>query len=201
MRAVNLIPADRRGSRRASPFAALLKSPLLALAVAAMVVAVAFVAVEIQSATSTVTSRQQTLRDLDAQVAKLPKPKPTGSGTSATSRLSVLAAVANQRTTWDSFLSTVSRVMPEDVWLVNMSASAPTVSSPTTSPTTASAGFTVSGYTYTQPSVARLMRRLRLVPWLSGISLTTSSKTSLDNRTLYQFTLGANVISLPEVGS
>ena len=67
-------------------------------------------------------------------------------------------------------------------------------------PSVSSPVFTVSGYTYTQPSVARLMRRLRLVPWLSGVSLTTSSKTSLSDRVVYQFTLGANVIPLPEVG-
>ena len=61
--------------------------------------------------------------------------------------------------------------------------------------------FTVTGYTYSQPSVARLMRRLRMVPWLDGVSLTTSSKTTLADHVVYQFTLGANVISTPEVRS
>ena len=61
-------------------------------------------------------------------------------------------------------------------------------------------GFTVTGYTYSHPSVARLMRRLSLVPWLSDVSLVSSAKTAIANRTIYQFTVGASVASLPEVG-
>ncbi len=200
MRAVNLIPLDRRGTRSASALASLFRSPMLVLAIVVAIAVVAGVVVEARSAASTVTARQQTLRDLDAQVAKLPKPSSTG----ITSRLSIVTTVADQRTTWDGFLSAVSKVIPEDVWLLNLSASTSsgtTSAVPSAPAVTAPTDFTITGYTYTQPSVARLMRRLRLVPWLSNVSLTTSSKTNVGEHFLYQFTLGANVISLPEVGS
>jgi Tfp pilus assembly protein PilN len=123
--------------------------------------------------------------------------------------------VAAQRTTWDGFMNAFSRVVPEDIWLLDLTASAstpaPAGSTPTTTtpatpatpstPASAPTAFTVTGYTYSQPSVARLMRRLKLVPWLNDVSLTTSAKTLLNNHLVYQFTLGANVISFPEVGS
>ncbi len=199
MRAVNLIPADRSRKRTASlPSFSL--NPLLLLAVVVMIAVVAGVVVETRSANSTVSARQQTLGDVQAQIAKVPKPNVPRPG--VTSRLSVVSAVAPQRTSWDGFLSALSRVIPEDVWLTTLSASATTsTTTPTPVPAASPSGFSVTGYTYSQPSVARLMRRLRLVPWLSDVSLTTSAKTVLANHRIYQFTLGANVIPLPEVGS
>jgi Tfp pilus assembly protein PilN len=201
MRAVNLLPDDRRGSRHASPLAVLRRQPLLLLAIVVSIAVVAGLGFELRSATSTVSAHQQTLRDLETELAKLPKAPQTSSQvtTQRASRGAVVTTVAAQRTTWDGFLSALSRVIPEDVWLLNLSASAASTSSvPGGSAPTA---FTVSGYTYSQPSVARLMRRLRLVPWLNDISLSTSSKTSLNDHVVYQFTLGANVVSIPEVKS
>jgi Tfp pilus assembly protein PilN len=198
MRAVNLIPADRGRKRNASlPSVSL--NPLLLLGVVVAVAAVAGVVVETRSANSTVSARQQALRDVEAQIAKVPKPDVPRPG--VTSRLSVVTAVAPQRTSWDGFLSAVSRVIPEDVWLTTMSAASTSPAAVVPGPSTAPVpnGFSLTGYTYSQPSVARLMRRLTLVPWLSDVSLTTSNKTTLNNHIVYQFTLGANVIPLPEV--
>jgi Tfp pilus assembly protein PilN len=205
MRAVNLLPEDRRGSRR-SPLGALRRQPLLLLAVVVAIAVLGGTLFAVRSTSSTVATRQQTLRELDAQLAKLPKPADTSAAATSASRLTVVTSVADGRTTWDGFLYAVSRVIPEDVWLLNLSAngtSSGTTSTPTTTPSLSSApgSFTITGYTYSQPSVARLMRRLRLVPWLSGVNLTTSSKTSLANRVVFQFTVGANVVPLPEVKS
>jgi Tfp pilus assembly protein PilN len=213
MRAVNLIPTDRgRRSRRKKSRSSVSVSPVLVLAFLAVVAVVAGVVVEARSASSTVAARQQALSAVQAEIAKVPKPDVPSPG--VVSKLSVVTSVAGQRTSWDGFLSAVSRVIPEDVWLVNLSATAPvptavtpgssTVAADGSTPAPAPAaanGFTMTGYTYSEPSVARLMRRLTLVPWLSNVSLTTSAKSSMANHTVYQFTLGANVISLPEVGS
>jgi Tfp pilus assembly protein PilN len=210
MRAVNLLPEDRRGARRGSLLAALRQQPLLVVAVVVAIAVLGGLAFEVHSAASTVTTRQQTLRELEAQVAKLPKPETVGTSAAAihASRLGVVTSVAQSRTTWDGFLYAVSRVIPEDVWLLSLSANTTnsgTTSAPAPAPPTPGASapgaFTITGYTYSQPSVARLMRRLRLVPWLSGVSLTTSSKTSLANKIVYQFTVGASVDPLPEVKS
>lgn len=199
MRAANLIPPDRRGVRRASPLDPFVRSPLIILSIVVAVAALVGVVVESNSASSTVTARQQTLAGLDAQVAKLTKPKPASA---APSRANIVTAVATKRTTWDGFLSAVSRVVPEDVWLASLSASEQTGSTVSSVPTASSpTAFTITGFTYSQPSVARLMRRLRLVPWLNNVSLSSSSKTAVNNVRLYEFSVGANVISLPEVGS
>jgi len=204
MRAVNLIPTDRGRSRRKKSRSSVSVPPMLLLAFLAVVAVVAGVVVEARSASSTVAARQQALSAVQAEIAKVPKPDVPSPGT--TSKLSVVTSVAGQRTSWDGFLSAVSRVIPEDVWLVNLSATAPvaatvTAGSSSPAPAPAANGFTMTGYTYSEPSVARLMRRLTLVPWLSNVSLTTSAKSSIADHTVYQFTLGANVISLPEVGS
>lgn len=212
MKAVNLLPSDHRGPRRPSPIEPLVKNPMLVLAIVFAIAVVGGLALQLRSASSTVSSRQATLRQLEDQYARLPKPQAGAVGAQQTqaARLSAVTSVAEHRQPWDGFLSAVSLVMPEDVWLLSMNASgqsatAPAPAASTSSSTAAAAApaataFTITGYTYTQPSVARLMRRLALVPWLNGVSLSTSSKTLLGNHAVYQFTLGANVMTLPEVG-
>jgi Tfp pilus assembly protein PilN len=198
MKAVNLIPADRGRARRPS-LPSLSINPLVVLSIVMAIAVGAGVVYEVRSANSTVSARQETLREVQIEIAKVPKPDVPQPG--VTSRLSVVTAVAPQRTSWDGLLSAVSRVVPEDVWFATLSATAPTVAAdPSTAPAPSTpAGFTVTGYTYSQPSVARLMRRLTLVPWLSDVSLTTSQKSNLSDHVVYQFTLGANVTPLPEV--
>ena len=58
-------------------------------------------------------------------------------------------------------------------------------------------GFTVTGYTYSQKSVARLMRRLQLLPWLTGIQLQSSQLTTVGTNSAFQFTITGGVNSLP----
>ena len=55
----------------------------------------------------------------------------------------------------------------------------------------------ISGYTHPQPFVARMMRRLDIVPWLAGVTLVSSSKTSVGAYTLFQFTIKASLVSPP----
>jgi len=71
---------------------------------------------------------------------------------------------------------------------------------PATSSATPSA-FLISGYTYSEPSVARLMRRLTLVPWLSNVALVSTTKATISSTTVYQFTVGATVVPSPEGAS
>jgi Tfp pilus assembly protein PilN len=214
MKAVNLLPSDRRGQRRTSPLAPIVAQPLLVLAVVVAIAVLGGVGMMLRSASSTVSARQSTLRDLETQIARLPKPKPQTGATTQAARLSAVTSVASQRTHWDGFLSAVALVMPEDVWLLNLSAAGQSATTPATPPSSGSSstpppapaapaptGFVLTGYTYSQPSVARLMRRLELVPWLQGVSLSTSSKTTLANHVIYQFTVGASVVSFPEVKS
>jgi len=215
MRAVNLLPADRRGGTQGPSAGFLVRQPLLTASVAVAVLAAVVLGFAAHSASSTVATRKDTLSRLDAQLAKLGPAKPATASAderSAASHLAVLSTVAGQRTVWDGFFSSLSRVLPEDVWLLNLSAKLPsatdtsagsstTPSTPAPASTSAPNDFTLTGYTYSQPAVARLMRRLELLPWLMNVSLATSTKSAIGKYAVYQFTVGANVVGLPGVGS
>jgi Tfp pilus assembly protein PilN len=208
MRAVNLIPQERRGARRRSSDRSTFREPLLPISIAVAAVVAAGVGFAAHSASSTVAAKNAAIRDLDAQLAKLAadRQQASGSGAGSASQLSVVSNIVQQRASWDGFLGTLSRVVPEDVWLLNLSAQEPTtgaVPSPTTTAPAAgsTSSVTFTGYTYSQPSVARMMRRLDLVPWLQDVSLVSSTKTAINNHKVFQFTFGANFNPLPEVAT
>jgi Tfp pilus assembly protein PilN len=175
---------------------------------AVVVLAAAAVGFAAHSASSTVSSRNAAVRDLDTQLSKLAAAQTAQQATTtaaAPSRATAATTITTQRTSWDGFLSSLSRVVPEDVWVMNLTAgSTSSGTTPTAPPPSAGAppsSFLVTGYTYSQPSVARLMRRLALVPWLQDVNLVTSTKTAIANHTVYQFTVGANFVTLPEAGT
>ena len=57
--------------------------------------------------------------------------------------------------------------------------------------------LTIIGYTYSQASVARLMRRLNLLPWLDDVSLQSSTLTTVGTHSVFQFTITGGVNALP----
>jgi Tfp pilus assembly protein PilN len=209
MRAVNLLPRDRTSVQRNSALAGVVREPLLPLSIATLVLAVGGVGLAAHSAGSTVSSRTAQARQLDQQLAAAASAQRQHTTSSGPSRASAAGTLTAQRTSWDGFLSTLSHVVPEDVWMLSLSAQGsqagaatpastdPQASAGSVSPT----GFSVTGYTYSQPSVARMMRRLALLPWLRDVSLVTSTKTAIANHTVYQFTVGANFIGIPAVGT
>jgi Tfp pilus assembly protein PilN len=208
MKAVNLIPRERAGTQRQSKLGGFVREPLLPASIALVVLAAAAVGFAAHSASSTVASRNATVRDLDVRLSKLAAAQSSQQAHTATagaSRTTAATTLTSQRTSWDGFLWSLSRVLPEDVWVMNLSAGS-TATGPTTPAPAPSTGapvnnFLVTGYTYSQPSVARMMRRLALVPWLQDVNLVSSSKTALANHTVYQFTVGANFVNLPEAGT
>ncbi|MGH3002212.1 MAG: PilN domain-containing protein [Gaiellaceae bacterium] len=207
MRAVNLLPVERRGGSSRSSLGFLTSRPLVSGASALGVVVVAVLALLVHSSSSAVSAKRQQLDTLKTQVAALPAAKPvassTGSSTTA-SRLAAVTTVAGQRMTWDAFLGAFSRVLPEDVWLLSLTAdssAAAATPATTVTPGTAPTAFTLTGYTYSQPSVARLMKRLSLLPWLQDVSLISSSRKVIGDKTVYQMTVNANIVKTPEVGS
>jgi Tfp pilus assembly protein PilN len=209
MRAVNLLPPNREPAGAAASRTRL--SPLHIGAGVVGVATIAGLALLVVNASSNVSAKQQQLASLQTQVSKLAVPLPAAptAASSVPSRKSSVVALSNARLPWDSFLATFSKVVPEDVWLTTLQASAPgaaaTVSASTAAPSnavpaTATSGntFTLSGYTYSQPSVARLMRRLELIPWLSGVTLNSSAVTQLDNKNVVAFTVAATVVPDPQ---
>jgi Tfp pilus assembly protein PilN len=207
MKAVNLLPVERRGDANRRRLTFLTAQPLLSGGVAVAVVVVAVLALLVHSSGSAVDAKQQQLDTLHTQIAALPVVKQVATGASesaAQNRLVAVTTVAGQRMTWDAFLAAFSRVLPEDVWLLSLTADSSVAASiPATATTAATAptAFTVTGYTYSQPSVARLMERLSLLPWLHDVSLVSSSRKTIGNSTVYQMTVNANIVKTPEVGS
>jgi len=207
MKAVNLLPDDHITTKRPSRVSRLLPNPLYLGSGAVMVAATAGLGFAAWSATSTVTSKQHQLSALNAQIASLPAPPntPSGPASAEPGRIAAVTSLVNDRMPWDHFLDTLSRVMPEDSWLstlvasspgaaATLAAAAPPTATGAPAPAAGSSTFTITGFTYSEPSVARVLRRLALVPWLTGLNLVTTSQTTLNTTTLYQFTIGATVV-------
>jgi Tfp pilus assembly protein PilN len=204
MRAVNLLPAERRNVVASSPFTPLARRPVFAVAGGIAVAAALATGFATHSASSSVAAKRRDLTQVRRQIATAKAQVRVVSASalaSASSRRATILALAGQRLSWDAFLGSISRVLPEDVWLVGLTANpsgaaiaTPTASTPSsTTTTTADTPFAISGYAYSQAAVARLMDRLELVPWLSGVELQSTTLTPLGNRSVFQFSIGASM--------
>jgi len=202
MRPVNLLPRDLSGDGRKTP-----PLPVLVGCIGTVLVT-AVLALMFLSASSSVASKRKALLDAEAQFAALPAlpsipavdsqiPKETQT------RVSALATALGQRVAWDRLLREVSQVVPSDVWLVTLSAQSPAVAPAATLTTGGSLpeGFTVTGCTYSQDSVARFLARLDIVPDLTNMTLGKSSASSAGSsdssgqcpKGMFTFTLQGNV--------
>ena len=121
-------------------------------------------------------------------------------------RVAALNSALSKRIAWDRVLREFALVLPDDVWLLSMSAKAPTPSTtaPTSSSSTSSSassapalggqlGFNIEGYTYSHDAVARLLSRLAVVPDLEQVQLVTSERTQFGSRNVIHFRIAANV--------
>jgi Tfp pilus assembly protein PilN len=177
MRAVNLLPGDQADQGRKVP-----PLPVLAGCVGAVLIS-ALLAVMFLSASSGVAKKQQALEQIQAEYAALPAPVPAspvvaGLPQQRQTRVTALTTVLAQRVAWDRLLREVSQVVPSDVWLVSLTALAPSISPASAAPAAGAAApqsFVVTGCTYSQDSVARFLARLSVVPDLSGMTLGKSS--------------------------
>lgn len=181
MRAVNLLPADEQAGKRKLP-----PMPVLAGCVGTVVVS-ALLAVMFLSASADVAAKQRALQAMQAQYDAVPSPPAPSPVVSQLpqqrqTRVTALATALGQRIAWDRLLREVSQVVPSDVWLVTLDAQSPSLAPATTPATTAQAttptGFTVTGCTYSQDSVARFLARLQVVPDLSSMTLSKSESAS-----------------------
>jgi Tfp pilus assembly protein PilN len=209
MKAVNLLPADYKQVRQASFGSGLSKHPVALGGTAAAVVVAALLGVSYQSASKDATRNQNALDALNARIAAVSQPL-NAADQSVRERVQELTTADAARVSWDGFMAKLARVLPEDVWLNTLSIqetapvtpstdpAAPAAPAPTTPlPGVAPTGFTVTGFTYSQASVARLMRRLSMLPWLSDISLQNSNVTTVGAHSVYQFTIVGGVNALP----
>jgi Tfp pilus assembly protein PilN len=188
MRAVNLIPRDDRRQRGAAQRR---ENPVLIGGVAGTVLVTAIIAAWFLTASAGVADNQKRRDAAQAELASTPVPPPTVPEASAleqekTARVAALSTALAGRLAWDRVLREFSLVLPDDVWLTQLSAQAPGAA--------AAAGFSISGKTYSHDGVARLLARLAIVPHLSGVQLQHSTTEVSDTgRNVVEFQINATV--------
>jgi Tfp pilus assembly protein PilN len=110
-----------------------------------------------------------------------------------------LAAAIGKRVAWDRILRRMTLVLPDDVWLTNVTGTVPLDSTPATATATPSAfpavptALTLQGTTYSQAGVARLLSRLQVVPDLKNVQLQSSNATLLGTQRVINFTIVSDI--------
>ncbi len=178
MRAVNLLPGGEEQGRKVPPL------PVLAGCVGAVLVS-ALLAVMFLSASAGVAKKQRALAQIQAEYAAMPAPAPASPVVAELpqqrqTRVTALATVLGQRVAWDRLLREVSQVVPSDVWLVTLTALAPSISPASATPAAGAEpekSFSLIGCTYSQDSVARFLARLSVVPDLMNMTLGRSESS------------------------
>ena len=178
MQAVNLLPLDARVRKQSTLSSVNSLSPTKIVrtgGAAAAVIVVLFGLLYVHER-STVHSKQRKLADTTAQVqalqAKVAKIEATQKAAEA--RVAIVQAVATSRMNWDTTLMDLARVVPDGVFLTNLSAAAATTAAVST--LAAPATFTVAGSAPSYKGTASVLDRLELLPWLSAITLQTSAR-------------------------
>ena len=206
MRAVNLLPKD--SARRAGPP---VPTAVAATVIGGLVLVSLMVSVLLLSAHGKVKSRELELAQKQAELAAIPVPAQSrlqqqdALVADKSARVAALNAALSKRIAWDRVLREFALVLPNDVWLLSLSATAPSSAAATpvagTSSTSSSStptlggqlGFSIEGYTYSHDAVARLLTRLAIVPDLQQVQLISSQQAKLGNRTIIHFKISANV--------
>jgi len=203
MRAINLLPRDEK--RRAGPA---LPTPVAVTALVSLTVVTVLLCGLFLSAHGNVSSRQLELTQKDAELAAIPVPAQSqlqqqdALVADKQARVAALNTALSRRIAWDRILREFALVLPDDVWLLSMSATAPTLATVAPNTTSASStapalggqlGFNIEGHTYSHDAVARLLSRLSVIPDLERVQLVTSEETVLGSRTAIHFKIAANV--------
>lgn len=166
MRAVNLLPRDTANQRRITQQ----QLPLVVGAGLGVVVTGAL-ALSFLSAAGKVSDAQQQLNDATARLAATPRPAapaPVPNSQLAgeqSARVTAVSTAIGARVAWDRILREFSLVLPDDVWISNLSLSP-------------DGGLGFSGTTYSHESVARLLSRLALIPELNNVVLASSTAST-----------------------
>jgi len=199
MRAINLLPKD--DARRNQKTQWIVIIPVVVAVLMTAVFSAMFL-----SASGEVKDRKAELSSLQMQLAAIPTPDASKVRTQNAlaadkqARVTALSGALSRRVAWDRVFRELSLVLPNDVWLATISAKAPVPSSTAVAPpaaaagaTVAATGFTIDGYTYSHPAVARLLSRLAVVPDLVNVQLQQSALTKVGSAEAVHFVIVADV--------
>ena len=203
MRAFNLMPGEETREKKSGRAGV----PQIAVALLGVLV-FAGLAGGYLFTSAGVTSKQSELDDLRAQLAELevPAEKPGEAPVDAEAvlegraRTTALATALASRIAWDRVLREVSLVVPDDVWLTQLTASTPNAApggaaavAPAIAAGSSPNSLTATGYATTQESVAVLLARLESIPELTSVQLLSSVRVDGDTGRVYQFSIQAGV--------
>jgi Tfp pilus assembly protein PilN len=203
MRAFNLLPGEESRETRGRPALTQVLVALLGLVV------VAGLGSGYLFFNSQVADKQAQKDELRVQLADLdvPSGEPEADdggaelASEAEARTAALAAALSARVTWDRVLREVSLVVPEDVWVEQITAGsgAPAAAGGTATPAAPEAAETggtalmVRGGAESQEAVARYLARLAVIPELTGVQLQVSERQVQDTGMTYAYTILATV--------
>lgn len=201
MRAVNLLPRQHAEQTRERPNALVLLAAIGGGAVLLALVAGTLVA------NRSVDREKQALASARAVLAVTPDHQLSAQTqsfrqqvlTKREQRSLALASALSKRVAWDRILRRFALVLPNDVWLTGLTGTVPLDPPATVAVTTPSAlpapatELTISGQTYSQESVARLLERLSVVPDLTDVQLQSSTSSTIGGQNVISFTIVANI--------
>jgi Tfp pilus assembly protein PilN len=202
MRAVNLLPEENRPGRMPT---VLTKNTVVGGGGAALAVVLLLFGFMFFQSHGKVSDKSDTLSALQQQLTQVQAAAARSAAQQGVdqSRVAAFTTAASGRMPWDNLLDDLSRVLPAGSWLSSLSmqsgtpavTGAPVAGAPVAGAPLAVAptSFTVSGIAFTEGIVAQVMDRLELVPALSGVTLQSSTKTTVGNTNAYTFTMSANV--------
>jgi Tfp pilus assembly protein PilN len=194
MRAVNLLPPNAYAPKQRLPHAPV----VLAASAPVLVGALLYLGYSLEH--SKVVDRQNALGVVQTQIAAL-QPSPALASESAgvqsarTARELELEDALSKQFPWDVTFEQISRVLPSDAWLTNLSVQSPTPSGSASSAAVSPTALSIQGSTYTEEGVAHVLTRLALVPTLSQVTLGTVSVSppGKGTKTTVQFTITASI--------
>lgn len=204
MDAVNLLPLEHKikAGKRSTPADNLDSRKTLRTGGLAALAVVVLLGAVYGYQRSVINSKKSALAKDQASLAEI-KPKADAikaAQASAAARLSVISNVTSSRMNWDRALNDFARIVPTDSFLTSLSFDAPVqtaaivtpVAIPTTTtstdsttdtstaaptaPTSGSSTLTVAGTAPGTVAVARVLDRLALIPWLSGVTLGSATR-------------------------
>jgi len=204
MRAVNLLPRDH-GQRTIKKESL----PVLVGACSAVLV-LAVLGAMFMMGSGKIAGQQRKLDDLNRRFQALPPPPPGPTAAEQalageqSARVTALSAALASRVSWDRVFREFSLILPDDVWLTELSAKSP-ISPATNAASETGTGtpseFTITGRTYSHDGVARLLSRLQVVPDLTNVQLVSSTLAKVGNQSVVEFSIAADIKSASGTGS
>src|SRR2546421_12690563 len=200
MRAINRLPRGDPRRRTQRPQAAVVV-PVIVAVLLRGALSILFL-----NASGKVKDKQAQLTQLNDELAAIPTPDASkvrtqnALATDKATRVQALNTALSRRVVWDRVFRELSLVLPDDVWLSTLAGKSPVSPSLAVAPApvtgaVAATEFTLDGYTYSQPAVARLLTRLSVIPDLVNVQLQQSTLTKVGNAPAVHFTIVADVRS------